>query len=102
MWKYDITWIMQSYLGEYEGSRSDSDKKFIRAVKSFLAMKDERTQLVIASDGCKITEKLYFKHFKKGDILKAAGYNAPALNQPRGNVLTGNYNIRWTGPLYLK
>ena len=43
-----------------------------------------------------------FKHFKKGDILKAAGYNAPALNQPRGNVLTGNYPIQWTGPLYLK
>ena len=46
--------------------------------------------------------KTDFKHFKKGDILKAAGYNAPALNQPRGNVLTGNYAIRWTGPLYLK
>jgi hypothetical protein len=43
-----------------------------------------------------------FKHFKKGDILKAAGYNAPALNSARGNVLTGNYNIQWTGPLYLK
>ena len=43
-----------------------------------------------------------FKHFKKGDILKAAGYNAPALNSARGNVLTGNYAIRWTGPLYLK
>ena len=42
-----------------------------------------------------------FKHFKKGDILKAAGYNAPALNSPRGNVLTGNYPIQWTGPLYL-
>ena len=65
MYKYDITWIMQSYLGEYEGSRSDSDKKFIRAVKSFLAIKDERTQLVIASDGCDITHKLYYKHFKK-------------------------------------
>ena len=43
-----------------------------------------------------------FKHFKKGDILKAAGYNAPALNSPRGNVLNGNYPIQWTGPLYLK
>ena len=43
-----------------------------------------------------------FKHFKKGDILKAAGYNKPALNSPRGNVLKGNYPIQWTGPLYLK
>ena len=40
--------------------------------------------------------------FKKGDILKAAGYRAPARNSARGNVLTGNYNIQWTGPLYLK
>ena len=43
-----------------------------------------------------------FKHFKKGDILKAAGYNAPALNSNRGNVLMGHYHIQWTGPLYLK
>ena len=42
-----------------------------------------------------------FKHFKKGDILKAAGYNAPALNQARGNILDGNYRIQWTGPLYM-
>ena len=40
--------------------------------------------------------------FKKGDILKAAGFNAPALNSARGNVLTGNYPIQWTGPLYLR
>ena len=41
------------------------------------------------------------KKFKKGDILMAAGYNAPARNAARGNVLDGGYQIRWTGPLYL-
>ena len=39
--------------------------------------------------------------FKRGDILKAAGFNAPARNAPRGNVLDGGFNIQWTGPLYL-
>ena len=42
------------------------------------------------------------KKFKKGDILKAAGYNAPARNKARGNILDGDYTVRWTGPLYLK
>lgn len=43
-----------------------------------------------------------FKHFRKGDILKAAGWNAPALNQARGNILDGGYSVAWTGPHYLK
>lgn len=41
------------------------------------------------------------KKFKVGDILKAAGYNAPARNAARGNILEGGYRIQWTGPLYL-
>ena len=42
------------------------------------------------------------KIFKKGDILKPAGYAAPARNAARGNILDGGYAINWTGPLYLK
>ena len=37
------------------------------------------------------------KKFKKGDILMAAGYAAPARNFPRGNILEGGYTVRWTG-----
>ncbi len=39
--------------------------------------------------------------FKSGDILMAAGYNAPARNHARGNIFDDNYDIRWTGPLYM-
>ena len=42
------------------------------------------------------------KKFKKGDILKCAGWAAPARNGARGNVLEGNYEIAWTGPMYLR
>ena len=37
------------------------------------------------------------KKFKKGDILKAAGYAAPARNFARGNILAGGYKVNWTG-----
>ena len=40
--------------------------------------------------------------FRKGDILKAAGWNAPATNSARGNIIDGGYSIQWTGPLYLR
>jgi len=39
------------------------------------------------------------KKFKKGDILKAAGYAAPARNFARGNILAGGYTVRWTGAM---
>ena len=42
------------------------------------------------------------KKFAKGDILKPAGWAAPARNAARGNIIDGGYIIRWTGPLYLK
>ena len=42
-----------------------------------------------------------FKHFKRGDILKAQSFRAPALNQPRGNIFVPGYKVSWTGPHYL-
>jgi len=36
--------------------------------------------------------------FKRGDILMAASWKAPAKNFARGNVLEGTLNrVRWTG-----
>ena len=68
--------------------RVETGKKYIRVVKE-----NGVFCFIVREDSGK---------FKKGDILKAAGYRAPARNSARGNVLTGNYPIQWTGPLYLK
>ena len=66
-----------------EGSRYwkiISDKRGSRSVSGFI---------VKAGD----------KKFREGDMLKAAGWAAPARNFARGNVLdgTGVDSVRWTG-----
>lgn len=65
-----ISIIMQSYLGEYPGSRADSDKKFLRAVQSFIDQTNKDTELVIVSDCCDITHKLYYEYFKEDPRIK--------------------------------
>ena len=65
-----ITWIMQVYLGDYLNCPKDHSKKFKRAVKSFLAMKDDKSKLVIVSDGCHVAHEIYFKEFSKHKNIK--------------------------------
>ena len=50
---------------------------------------------------CFIVNTTEDKVFEYGDILKPAGWNAPARNYKRGNVLEGNYLMNWTGPVYM-
>ena len=66
--------------------------KYIKLIKK-LHMKESVWGFVVKGDNDKL--------FKKGDLLKPAGWNAPARNAPRGNVLEGGFPVNWTGPLYL-
>ena len=96
---------------DYERMSTMGGKELTGYAKEQVELWDSKTKVSQGKKYIKVVQdtgvfcfivKEDFKHFKKGDILKAAGYNAPALNSARGNVLTGNYNIQWTGPLYLK
>ncbi len=86
----DISYIMQAFLGEYSGSRSDPDLKFIRAVHSFLDMKDPRSELIIVSDGCEKTHSLYRKHFVDAPNIKYA-YVDKAKNRAEDNSKKQRY-----------
>lgn len=61
---------MVSYLGSYPGSRAGADHKFIRAVNSFLDQDLKESELIIVSDGCDATEKLYRANFKEEPHIK--------------------------------
>lgn len=67
---FKISVIMQSYLGDYPGSRSEPKRKFIRAVNSFLNQTNKNTELIIVSDNCKITERLYKENFSNENRIK--------------------------------
>ena len=70
-----------------------------------ITITDGRKYIKIVRDNCVwgFIVKEDFKHFIKGDILKAAGFNAPTLNRARGNIFAlDNLNVRWTGANYLK
>ena len=89
-----------------KGTLSDINKKMIAEFNEKITYKTGSKYIKVINEGGGVwgfvvnTDK--DKKFKKGDILKAAGYAAPARNAARGNIVDGGYTINWTGPLYLK
>jgi len=67
-----VSFIMQSYLGDYPNARSNPRFKFLRAVQSVIDQNNKNSELIIISDGCEITHDLYFKHYKSNDRVKYA------------------------------
>lgn len=61
---------MASRLSYYEGAASDREYKFIRSVNSFLSNTYENKELIISSDGCDITNRLYNEHYKNNPNIK--------------------------------
>lgn len=57
-----ISVIMPSYLGEYPGAATDRERKFLRAVDSFLDNAGDEDDMVIVSDGCHRTVELIKEH----------------------------------------
>jgi len=63
--KIEVSVIMPSFLGEYEGCASDRENKFIRAVHSFLENSLFEKELIVVGDCCDKTKELlndYFHH----------------------------------------
>lgn len=65
-----ISVIMQSYLGDYPGSRLNPVEKFIRAVNTFINQQHKDSELIIVSDGCELTHRSYHENFKSNDRIK--------------------------------
>ena len=83
---------------------TDVNKRMIEEFNSGIEVQEGRKYIKILSNRSVwgFIMKEDDKQFKAGDILKAAGYNAPARNKARGNILEGNFNwVQWTGPAYL-
>ena len=80
---------------------SDTNKDMIARFNDKIKFKVGNKYIKVFSEGSSVWGFVVNtdndKKFKKGDLLKAAGYSAPARNFARGNILEGGYRSPWTG-----
>lgn len=77
-----VSFVMQSFLGDYPGSRSNPIDKFHRIVLSCLSNKN--VELIIVSDGCEIVDVEVQKYLKDPRI-KYAFVSKPKLRMYEGD-----------------
>lgn len=92
-----ISEYAQEQIAEMESGKTlyamESGKKYMRIVRATSAQQIVWGFIVIDQND---------KQFQYGDILKAAGWKAPAKNKARGNVIAEDFSmVQWMGPSYL-
>ena len=96
--------MIEDYTGMSRSSSSDIKNEMNeKYVKGLVATKGKKYWKIIQNNSATsfIVAVENDKKFRKGDILMAASWNAPARNAARGNVIDGEYGINWTGAEYL-
>ena len=95
--------LIDAAVKDFQGWTSKfTDQKTFEEVRNKYRVEDNRkyTKILYQNGAWGFVQKQDDKRFKKGDLLKPAGYYAPARNYSRGNIFTGGV-VNWTGPLYM-
>lgn len=98
-----IAWATRVCEVNYAEGKIKPDSFFAKTIAEF----EEQTQAIYGKKYIKIVRKGSVwgfivntdtdKKFKKGDILKPAGWNGPARNFSRGNIFAEHYTVDWAG-----
>lgn len=98
-----ISVIMTSYLGDYQNSRKNPGPKFVRAVNSFISQDigAENCELIIVSDGCELTNKLYLENFGGIDNIKLIKVEKSKFAYPGENRQLGVDSAKFDYITYL-
>lgn len=94
--------IAKMHRGNGNGEFSNVNREMIKDFDNSLTVKrgSKYTKIIQGGSVWGFVVNADGDKFKRGDILKAASWAAPALNKARGNIFDG-YQVQWTGPYYL-